>query len=438
MRRTTALVVGLLVTVTASGCSRGGDGGAAALAPGAASPFVFVDPASPSPTDQAIRAAQDRLRVDDTNDSARLALAGAFLQKARESGDPSLYARVEGLLTQAATGREDATVLAAQGTLALARHDFARALELGREATAAAPGNVAALGVVVDALNELGRYREALTATQAMVDAKPGLPSLSRVSYARELRGDLDGAVAAMSQAALAGGGSGETVAYVQVQLGHLLLTTGDLAGAEASYRAAEAALPGFAPARAGHARLAVARGEPAVAADLLAEVVEAQPTAEHAIAHGDALAAAGRDGEAAEAYALVDAIARLYRANGVDVDLELAVFAADHGSPREAVELARRAVDARPSLYAHDALAWALFKAGEADEAWGEARRALAPGTRDPQVRFHAASIAAATGRRDAAARHLGVVVATNPRFSAAHAPAVERLAEELGLTVP
>lgn len=436
-RRRLALVAGLAALTLASGCSRGGggDGGATAAA---ATPFVAVDPASASPTDQAIAKAQGRLRANGGDDSARLNLAQAFLQKVRETGDPSLYGRVDDLLVEAARGRKnDPSVLVSQGTLALARHQFADALELGRKAVALAPGNVGALGVTVDALNELGRYDEALDATQRMADARPSLSSLARVSYARELRGDLDGAVAAMTQAVTAGAGSGENVAYLQVQLGNLLLTRGDVAGAEASYASAEQSFPGFPLAKAGRARALVARGQPGAAADLLGEVVEVLPTAEHVIAQGDALGAAGRTDEAKDAYALVGAIAKLYRSNGVNVDLELALFAADHTPGDDTVNDARRAAQARPSMAGHDALAWSLYTAGKADQAWPQAEKALALGTRDPQVRFHAAAIALARGERAEATRNLSVVLETNPRFSAALAPAVARLAAQLGLTV-
>ncbi len=47
--------------------------------------------------------------------------------------------------------------------------------------------------------------------------------------------------------------------------------------------------------------------------------------------------------------------------AAGVDTDVELAVFEADHGDPRRAVELARRGYEAAPSTRAADALGWAL-----------------------------------------------------------------------------
>src|SRR5207302_9587891 len=114
-----------------------------------------------------------------------------------------------------------------------------------------------AYGVLVDADNELGRYDEALSATQRMLDLRPNLAALSRASYARELRGDVPGAIELMTQAVMAGGsGGGENVAYVQTLLGNLLLQTGDIDGASKAYADALVSFPGLAAARAGQARV--------------------------------------------------------------------------------------------------------------------------------------------------------------------------------------
>src|SRR5437016_72791 len=59
----------------------------------------------------------------------------------------------------------------------------------------------AAYGVVGDAYTELGRYEEAVAAFQRMVDTRPDQTSFARVSYARELHGDLPGAIEAMQSA---------------------------------------------------------------------------------------------------------------------------------------------------------------------------------------------------------------------------------------------
>lgn len=432
-----ALVTVVLLVAPAAACS-GGDGASDDGASGI--PVYEVDPDSTSPTDQAIAKAQADLRANPTDRRAQLALAQAFLQKARETADPVLYRGADRLLAELAENDpDDPRVLVAQGSLALSRHQFDRALGLGERALEAAPDNEAALGVTVDALNELGRYDEALDATQALADVRPGLAALARVSYARELRGDLDGAIEAMTQAVTAGRAvGGENLAYVQVLLANLLLTRGDVGQAERLYDDAEATFPRFPAAQAGRARVLVAQERYDEAADLLAPVVEGQPLIEYVVAHGDALTAAGRDDEAADSYALVDGIARLLKANGVIVDIDLALFDAQQDPGPAAVRRARRALEVRPSIVGHDALAWSLFRADDVDGAVTEIEAALETGSQDPLIRYHAAEISAAIGDRDAAIEHLEIVLATNPRVAAIHVDDVENLADELGLQMP
>src|SRR4051812_44310929 len=118
----------------------------------------------------------------------RPALAEAYMQKARETADPSFYARAQGVLGIPRTPEAFATA----GELALARHDFSGALALGGRA------GVIGAAIRVDALVELGRYPAAAQELQAMVDRKPNLSGYARVSYLRELHGDLAGAASAM------------------------------------------------------------------------------------------------------------------------------------------------------------------------------------------------------------------------------------------------
>ena len=90
----------------------------------------------------------------------------------------------------------------------------------------AAPELARPLTVIADAQIELGRYDEAGQTIQRLVDLKPALASYARVSYFRELHGDVDGAVAAM-RLAVSAGGSPEGTAYVQTLLGDLELARG-------------------------------------------------------------------------------------------------------------------------------------------------------------------------------------------------------------------
>ncbi len=397
---------------------------------------VGLDPSSTDPVDVAILSAQASVADDPEDLAARHALGDAFIAKARQSADPAYWDRVERLAAQTIEDHpDDLVALNQRGAALLAQHRFEAALEVGRTAVGVGPSTAAGLAVVVDALNELGRYDEAAEATQQMVDLRPDLASLARVSFARELRGDLGGAITAMQQARSTGSTDPVDVAFVEAQLGQLLLLAGQVDEAEAAFDAALALSATDITARGGQAKVAVARGEVDRAAELLGRAVEVAPVPELAIAWADALQAAGRADEATEADDLVEVLFALQADAGVSIDLELAVHLADAGRADEAVELAEAAVQRRPSTTAWDALAWASHRAGDLDCAEAAAAHAVELGTIDPQTRFHAAVIAEAAGHERAAAEHLEVVLATNPRFSAVLADEVTQMARRLGV---
>jgi regulator of protease activity HflC (stomatin/prohibitin superfamily) len=77
-----------------------------------------------------------------------------------------------------------------------------------------------------------------------------------------------------------------------------------------------------------------------------------------------------------------------------------MAVFLATrHESPETAVRLARAELDSRGDVFTHDALAWSLAAAGNLAEAHSEMQRALAEGTADARLFFHAGVIASQSG---------------------------------------
>jgi tetratricopeptide (TPR) repeat protein len=326
----------------------------------------------------------------------RPALAEAYLQRARETADPAFYAKAAAVLGRPRT----AEALATAGELALARHDFRGALALGRRA-----GAVGA-AIRVDALVELGRYTDATRELQAMVDRKPNLAGYARVSYLRELRGHLAGAASAMRLAVDAGGPAAENGAYVRALLGELERRRGRRDAARRAFHRALALVPGHPGATAGLARLDAERaggagraaGSGRAAATRLRPLVQRLPLPEYVIALGEAELAAGRS--AARTFALVGAEEQLLRAAGIDTDVELALFEADHGDPRRAVALARRGYAVAPSTRAADALGWALTRAGRARDGYRYAREALRLGSVDPLWRAHAGLSAIAAGK--------------------------------------
>jgi tetratricopeptide (TPR) repeat protein len=312
-----------------------------------------------------------------------------------------------------ARGPEDPAELVEAATLAAGRHDFRGALRLAERARALEPEAIAAFPVLVDALVELGRYGEAERTLQQFIDRKPSLPAYARVSYFRELHGDLAGAADAMARAVSAGGGARENLASVQTLLGDLELARGRLAAADRAYGAALASMPGYVPALAGRARLSAARGDLARAIAGWKQVVTLLPLPEYAIALGEAELAAGRRAAGRRELALVDAQRALLADAGVNSDVELALFEADHGDRRRAVALAREAWERAPSVRSADALGWALTRAGRPQAGLRWMRRALRLGSVDATFRYHAGMAAVAAGRRAEGHRHLRVALA-------------------------
>jgi tetratricopeptide (TPR) repeat protein len=380
--------------------------------PPAASQAAAALPPASTPnasTDKRIGTLQATVRAAPRRADGWTLLAGAYLQKVRETGDAGFYARAEGAVDRALALRpDDAGALTQRSALELSRHDFKAGLRDALRARALAPTVTQPFGALVDALVELGRYPQAEKALQEMVDRKPNLAAYARVSYFRELHGDLRGALSAMRAAVSAGGAVPEQDAYVRSLLGGLELQHGRVGAAVREYRGALGALPGYAAAEAGLAQADVARGRLGPAIARLQRVVDRLPLPAYVMALGEAQAAAGRRAAAARTFALVRAETTLQQQAGVNADVELALFEADHGSPRRAVDLGRQARAAAPSVRSADALGWALHRAGRSRAALGWARRALALGSRDPAFLTHAGLIARGAGEPQLAARWL------------------------------
>ena len=377
-----------------------------------------------------------RVETDPTDVLGLTELGSAYLQLARETGDPTVYGRAERAL-DAALDLESNNVdaLVAAGVLALARHDFAEGLEHGERAVELDPSNPGGLGVLADAQTELGLYDEALASVQAMLDLNPDLSSYARVSYQRELHGQLDGAIEAMEKSFDAGVAGSENAEYVRVLIGNLHFSRGEIDVAERIYEDSLAARPDFVYALAGLARVRAAQGQTDEAVELFDAVIARNPLPEFVVSLGETLEGAGRAEEAQRQYELVGAIEQLFMANGVDVDLDLALFEANHGDdPARAVELARGAYERTPNIRAADALGWALYRAGEFEEAGEYAAESLSLGFLDASFYYHAGAIAAAAGDNELARQHLEQALALNPSFSPLYGPAARKLLDELG----
>lgn len=375
------------------------------------------------------------LESDPRNAEIYGLLGDALYQQFRETGDPSLIERAQSAFDSATElDPENVTATIGQGTLALSRHDFEAGLGYGSRALELAPALVRPYNLIADAQIELGRYGAAAKTLDRFISLKPSLPSYARVSYFRELNGDIDGAVQAMRLAASAAA-VGEPLAYVQTLLGNLEFNRGRLEDAELLYRqAVDQVTGGYVPALAGLARIDAARGSFGSAIRRHREVVERLPLPEYAIALAETELAAGRDAAAERDLALVEIEGRLLREAGVNVDVELALFEANHGTPNEAVALGAEVWRQAPSVRSADAYSWALHSAGRVDAALAMSREAMRLGSRDPSFLYHAAQIALAAGDDERARRLLSLLVRQSPRFNPLYGPLAERALADLG----
>jgi tetratricopeptide (TPR) repeat protein len=354
----------------------------------------------------------------------------AYQQRAREVADPSYYSKSEGALRRALRlAPNDLIATSGLASLAASRHRFREALRLSRQAHALSPTTALTYGLLGDAKLELGRYQQAFADFDRLAQLKPSLAAYSRVSYARELLGRPDEAIAAMQQALDAATGEAEPTAWTRVQLGKLYWSTGRLVAAEAQYRAALAVFPGYVHALDALAQVEGARGRFGHAIALERRAVDQTPLPQFVGYLGDLYTAAGRPTLARRQYQLVDVIGRLFVANGVKTDLETALFRADHGIRlRETLDLARLARTERPSIDGDDVLAWTLERNGRCGEALRYSQRALRLGTKDALKLFHRAMIERCLGHTADGNRFLRRALALNPHFSLIWAPVAQR----------
>ena len=388
-------------------------------------------PASPALGETAALVRRLQLQLRGKPSAQGYATLGlAYEQRARETGDPGYYSKADGVLRRSvALGARNAVAVGGLGSLALSRHRFRDALRLGHEARELAPQEVRNYGVVGDALVELGRYREAFAAFDAMAREKPGLSAYSRISYARELLGDIPGSIRAMKLAVDTAMGQRESMAWTRVQLGKLYWATGRLSTARREFATALSVFPGYVYGLDALAQVEAARGHLRRAIGLEAQAASDVPLPQFVSFLGDLYRVNGQPGLAAKQYGLIGVIRRLLAANGVKTDLETALFQVDHGIRlRQTLALARLAHRERPSIDGDDVLAWALARNGRCDEALRYSRRALRLGTQDALKYFHRAMVERCLGDDTTARAWFGRALALNPHFSLLWAPVARR----------
>lgn len=406
------LALGLLV----GGAVLGGPGG----------PIQQLGSSSAAPAPGSIEELQARLERLPGDYLGWSTLGLRYVDRARTTLDPSWYGRAKGAFEQSLQVREqdNGGALAGQAALQSAQHLFDQAELSARAAIKINDFDATAYGVLTDALTELGRYEEAAEALQRMADIDPGYRTMTRISYQRELRGDIAGARAAMEQALETASASSDK-GFALYQLGELAWGYGgDAAGAVALWEQGLALDPASLPLQAALARAAGAAGRTAEAMAGYERVTGQVPVQLYLVEHADLLRAQGDEAAALDQLELVETANTLLESAGSIVDLESALFEADYGDPDRAVAKAQAAYDVSPdNVFVNDAMAWALQSAGRSQEALPYADKALTLGMRRASFVFHRGIVLDALGRTDEARAAMQEALDINPDFSIPYA---------------
>ncbi|MEU0843439.1 tetratricopeptide repeat protein [Streptomyces sp. NPDC005962] len=384
-----------------------------------------------------ISALQKHLRAQPKDASGWSGLGAAYIEQARSTGDPTRYPQAEKTFARALAvqPRDNDEALAGRASLAAARHDFTSALRDADKALKINSYSQSAMAVRIDALVELGRYKDATAAADHADSVRPGIPVFTRLAYVMELRGDPKGAHRVL-ETARESATSPSDIAYVSTSLGQLAFGQGEYATARRALGAALRAVPGYLPALEYRGRTAVAEGRTGAGIRDLEAVVRRSPLPAQLAALGEAYEARGDAKKAKQQYAVVDTWITLARANGVATDLDSALVAADHGDVKEALKAARAEWDRRQTVHTADALAWALHRNGKDREALTAAKRAAEPGYRNAAFLYHRGVIEKSLGDKQSARDHLKAALDLNPGFSPTGARDAKTTLNHLGGT--
>jgi len=357
--------------------------------------LVLTPQRGESRTDREISQFQQRIREGRNVDLWLDRLGWAFVAKARESFDPGFYKLAEQCalcIEKRNPQSQEAMLLRAHVLQNL--HRFKESESLAR-LLVQQRGLSFDYGLLGDALMEQGKLGDAVDAYQRMMDLKPDLRAYARAAHMRWLKGDLEGAIEAMQLAVSAASpGDAESAAWVNTRLASYEFQASRVNEAEQRCALALSLQNNYPPTLLLQGRILLGQSRFRDAVRVLQKAVKLNPLPEYQWTLAEALRAAGKENEVSEVEA------RLCQRGASSDPRTLALYLATRQkSPETALRLARAELDSRNDVFSHDALAWSLAAAGNLTEAQSEMQRALAEGTQDARLFFHAGIITLQTG---------------------------------------
>lgn len=348
--------------------------------------------------DQEIVRLQGKIRTARDANPFIVQLGWAFVAKARITSDPGFYKIAEQCAQLAG---EDSDCLLLRGHVFHALHRFSAAELVARKLALDSVPRWQTYALLGDALMEQGKLSESIGAYQRMIDIRPCLQTYARVAHVRWLKGDLAGAEELMNKAVRAGNSRDpEPAAWAYSRLAFYQLQSGKSAATSRSLGRAFEFVKDYPAALFLQAKIEIDQ-TPAKAVQSLRVAVAQSHLPEYEWALADASRLAGNTELAAttESAILNDGAAEDQRS--------FALFLANRNlKPEVAVKLAENEISNRRDVFTYDALAWSELAAGKKQEASKDMRHALAEGTVDARLFYHAGKIALAVGDKAKAAQ--------------------------------
>lgn len=370
-----------------------------------------------------------KIKNDPSDIKSRIALAAIYLQEARSSGNFGYYDRaalncVNPVLKKDAKNFE---ALAFKAMIYLSQHHFAEGLNLARQIQKTYSYSAFVYGILVDANVELGNYKAALDDADKMVSIRPDIRSYSRISYLREIYGDIPGAIEAMKLAVDAGSPGSESTEWTRVQLGKLHEQLGEMKYAEMYYTISLENRPGYPYALAGLARIAANKKD----YNKTIELYQRADSASNDYSFKDALVevyrlAGNKEQSLNVANAIVDGMEKAANAmakgdsSGHYADKEMAYAYLVVGNYDKAIEHALLEYNRRPhNMDANETVAWVYYKKTDYSKAEPYIEAAVRTGCKNPMLLCRAGLIYAKTGDKPRAKKYLQQALINNPNIS-------------------
>ena len=398
---------------------------------------ALAQPPDFSSTDRQIKLFQEWV-AKDPSISNRTLLAGAYIQKTRETTDFEHLNRALQILEGILAEKQDPDAMRMRNTVELTLHHFSQAAEHARAMTERAPTDVQSWGTLGDALLEMGHYDGAHAAFAKMLELKPGLTSYNRMGFYRFVHGDAAGGIAMLKQAVAAAAKYPENKAWCLVELGNMYFKTGRWTEAADSYSEAIATFPGSHAARAALGSVLAAQGKLPEAIENYKRAQSITPMVQYAGALHDLYAATDNPAEARKQADLIDVVAKLEEAQNQKANRTLAlIYANQDRNLAKALQLAQADLDIRRDIYTYDALAWTLYKNGRYEDAARASREALKTGAPEALFFYHAGMIASSMGDTGTARTQLERALALNAGFDLRQAAIARKTLEKLRVDV-